>query len=107
MCIHREETSWRRGGTEEASSWRDSRREDTTDRDRGERRDRDRRDDREIRAPPRDQDEGVQSSYILTRDICRRHHSCSFKTYLEAVESLQICLIYPHIKTFFSCPQAH
>ncbi|XP_030297901.1 eukaryotic translation initiation factor 3 subunit A isoform X3 [Sparus aurata] len=54
----REETSWRRGGTEEASSWRDSRREDTTDRDRGERRDRDRRDDREIRAPPRDQDEG-------------------------------------------------
>lgn len=107
MCIHREETSWRRGGTEEASSWRDSRREDTTDRDRGERRDRDRRDDREIRAPPRDQDEGVQSSYILTRDTCRRHHSCSFKTYLEAVESLQICLIYPHIKTFFSCPQAH
>ncbi|KAM8739544.1 eukaryotic translation initiation factor 3 subunit A [Acanthopagrus schlegelii] len=53
----REETSWRRGGTEESSSWRDSRREDTSDRDRGERRDRDRRDDRELRAP-RDQDEG-------------------------------------------------
>ncbi|XP_036980108.1 eukaryotic translation initiation factor 3 subunit A [Acanthopagrus latus] len=51
----REESSWRRGGTEESSSWRDSRREDTSDR--GERRDRDRRDDRELRAP-RDQDEG-------------------------------------------------
>lgn len=89
MYIHREESSWRRGGTEESSSWRESRREDTSDR--GERRDRDRRDDRELRAP-RDQDEGVQSCYILTRNKCRRRHM-SCRTYLEAVESLQICFI--------------
>lgn len=66
LCVHREESSWRRGGTEEGgSAWRDSRKEDTDreDHDRRdvERRDRDRRDDREPRAPARDQDDGKQS----------------------------------------------
>lgn len=63
---NREESGWRRGGTEETSSWRDSRKEDTDRDDRRdlgerrdfERRDRDRRDDREQRAPPRDLDDG-------------------------------------------------
>ncbi|XP_020501777.1 eukaryotic translation initiation factor 3 subunit A isoform X2 [Labrus bergylta] len=57
----KEESSWRRGGTEEGSGWRDSRKEEPDRRDREDRedrrvdrRDRDRRDDREQRAPPRE-----------------------------------------------------
>uniref|UniRef100_UPI0037E72740 eukaryotic translation initiation factor 3 subunit A n=1 Tax=Semicossyphus pulcher TaxID=241346 RepID=UPI0037E72740 len=55
----REESNWRRGGTEEGSGWRDSRREET-DRDdrRGDRRERERHDDREHRGPQREQDDG-------------------------------------------------
>ncbi|XP_051231969.1 eukaryotic translation initiation factor 3 subunit A isoform X2 [Dicentrarchus labrax] len=64
----REENTWRRGGTEEASAWRDSRKDDA-DRDerRGEERrverrvegrGEERRGEREVRAPPRDTDEG-------------------------------------------------
>lgn len=66
----REENTWRRGGTDDASSWREGRRDDAERDDRrgedrrgdredrrGERRDRDRRDDREVRGQ-RDQDEG-------------------------------------------------
>ncbi|XP_044071207.1 eukaryotic translation initiation factor 3 subunit A [Siniperca chuatsi] len=54
----REESGWRRAGTEEASSWRESRKDDA-DRDdrRVDRRDRDRRDDREHRGPPRELDD--------------------------------------------------
>lgn len=61
LCCHREESAWRRGGTEETSSWRESRKEDA-DRDdrRIERRDRDRRDDRE-RPPPKEQEDGMQN----------------------------------------------
>ncbi|KAM6998138.1 eukaryotic translation initiation factor 3 subunit A isoform 2-T2 [Tautogolabrus adspersus] len=62
----KEESSWRRGGTEEGSGWRDSRKEETDRDDRRDREDRrgdrgvrDRRDDREQRAPPREvPDEG-------------------------------------------------
>ncbi|XP_056147789.1 eukaryotic translation initiation factor 3 subunit A [Lampris incognitus] len=66
----KEESVWRRGGTDETINWRDSRREEA-DRDgrqegrddrrddrRSDRRDRERRDDRELRGPPREQEEG-------------------------------------------------
>lgn len=64
--VLREESAWRRGGTEDGG-WRDSVKEDTdrTDRDREDRnvarRDRDRRDDRDNRGPPKDQDEGTEA----------------------------------------------
>lgn len=54
----RDESDWRRGPAEEASSWRDSGRRDDRDRDdrrreRDDRRDlRERRDDRDRRGPP-------------------------------------------------------
>ncbi|XP_029926237.1 eukaryotic translation initiation factor 3 subunit A isoform X2 [Myripristis murdjan] len=62
---NREESGWRKGGTDE-NSWRESRRDDADrddrrgDRDdrRGDRRDRDRRDDRDLRGPPREHDDG-------------------------------------------------
>ncbi|XP_048862801.1 eukaryotic translation initiation factor 3 subunit A [Brienomyrus brachyistius] len=56
---------WRRGGTEDASSWRESRREreefDRDDRrgDRDRRDVRERKEDRELRAPTRENEEGV------------------------------------------------
>ncbi|XP_060781247.1 eukaryotic translation initiation factor 3 subunit A isoform X1 [Neoarius graeffei] len=57
--LPREESGWRRGGSDEPSSWRDSRRDDFDRDDRRERRDvRDRNDDREHRTPQRDQDDG-------------------------------------------------
>ncbi|XP_047458988.1 eukaryotic translation initiation factor 3 subunit A isoform X2 [Mugil cephalus] len=54
---NREESAWRRGGTEETSSWRESRKDDADRDDRRPER-RERRDDRE-RVPPREEDGGT------------------------------------------------